>query len=64
MGAHNESRTGRKASTLIERLQSAVRKYGDLEVEIETDHEIVSARRVRHEETDAPRGNTVIIQGS
>ena len=53
-----------KASTLIERLQSAVRKYGDLEVEIETDHEIVSARRVRHEETDAPRGNTVIIQGS
>ena len=53
-----------KATTIIKYLQRMVREHGDVNVEIETDHEIVPARKVRYEETDAFRGDTIIIQGN
>ena len=52
-----------KATLLIERLARIVRQHGDVNVEIETDFEIVTAREIRYEETDAERGHTIIIQG-
>ena len=53
-----------KATTVIKHLQRMVREHGDLNVEIETDREIVPARKVRLEETDAFRGDSIIIQGA
>jgi hypothetical protein len=53
-----------KASIVIEHLQRMVREHGDVNVEIETDMEIVAACGIRYEVTDAPRGDSIIIQGT
>jgi hypothetical protein len=53
-----------KATTLIKHLQRMVREHGDVNVEIETDREIVPARKIRFEETDASRGDSIIVRGA
>ena len=53
-----------KATTVIEHLQRMIREHGDVNVEIETDREIVPAGKIRYEETDALRGDSIIIQGA
>ena len=50
--------------TLIKRLETlAAKEGGQWPVEIETPHGIIRATSVRFEETDAERGNSVIVVG-
>jgi hypothetical protein len=49
-----------KVTTVIKHLQRMVSEHGDVNVEIETDREIVPSRKIRYEETDAPRGNSIM----
>lgn len=55
-----------KASVLYRKLGQLLAEHGDVPVEVDTNLNlgIVTVKRIRFEETDAERGNTIVIEGN